>query len=346
MAHRSTALPSKNSLSMKALEEKVKEARKDHKIFMVLGGFIGLRESLLNRGWIEKIPDSQLSLVPTTTERGMLALMVKNLPFHFIWQPHSRPIQSLANSNPVINSIFRRPPLNFTAKDGINNCALNYRWYHEDDLTDLTCQRTHVLLDKATKEEFSEDFRRTAFTSFLIFLNDRGDFAELFSTDALGISSDCIDFAIQKIELDIKLKNHEDLDTSHLFDVCAKFPRNQRDFLTSIRQIKNGSKKFKYQSDFLVEVCRAQVHNCVEEIMNQWPHLKYDGYNNMWIMKPIGQSSGNGVTVMDNEERILIAAQTSSKSNFVVQKYVGEFHVVHYLATSYMNSYRKAPPGP
>lgn len=325
MSFRSAALIN-TQLSITEMEEKVKSAIKNWKIFTIISGYEPLRQSLLNRGWIEKIPDLRLMLITPTTERYVLALLLKNRPVHFIWQTHSKPVENNFNLTPLINSIHREPIMDFTSKDGLNNIAKNFQWHHIDGLTNLNYQRSHVMLDKTSRDEFIEDFRRTAFSSFLIFLNNHlNDFDSLFTTEKNTILTECIEFSIQKIELLIMIENHDDLDTSHLFDVCAKFPKHQKEMLNNIRQITNGTRKFQFHSEFLIEICKAQVKDCVEKMMNQWSHLKLDGCFNVWILKPIGQSSGFGVTVMNNEEKILREVQSLPSRTFIVQKYLGEF---------------------
>jgi hypothetical protein len=201
---------------------------------------------------------------------------------------------------------------------------MNFRWNHVEGLTDLSFQRSHVLLDKTAKEELYEDFRQTAITSFIMFLNDAGeDFSSLFTSDGDGVSTECLEFAIQKVELMIKTAEHEDLDTTQLFDICAKFPQNQKEFLKNIRKIINRTRKFNLETNFLMEMCKSQVDECAEKISTRWPHLRYDGFKNIWIMKPLGQSSGFGVTVVDCEDAIR-QTELASSMKFVVQKYIGE----------------------
>lgn len=106
---------------------------------------------------------------------------------------------------------------------------------------------------------------------------------------------------------------------------AQKFPIDkQKEMLSNIRQIIYGYKKLKFQSQFLVDVCRTEVQKCVERLINRWPHIKYDGYLNVWIMKPIGSSMGNGVIPMNSEEKILKHSQELSSKTFIVQKYVGK----------------------
>lgn len=310
---------------MKEIDEKVKQARNEKKIFMILNGYEPLRQSLLTRDWIEKVPDGNLALISSINERFAVALLLKNHPFHFVWQPRSRPMKNYHQGvRPFINSIMRERSFDFTTKDGLNNCVANFKWHHVDGLTDLTYQRAFVLSEKEEKQEFADEFRRTSFTSFITFLDDAGEnFESLFIDDAdESIETDCVEFAIQKIELIIKLSEHEDIDTNDLFNKAAKFPSRQSQFLEQMRQVINGTKQFRFVSSVEVETCKKHVRECAENIRHQWPGSKYDGYKNVWIMKPIGQSSGYGVTVMNSHEKIIKTAQFASMK-YMAQKYVG-----------------------
>lgn len=323
MAYRSTFLAAGNQINMKEIEKKVEKAKREKKIFMILGGHEIVRQCLISRGWIEKMTDHRLSLMKPGTEQSLLALKARDLPHHFIMQPKSRPVPNFGSVVPYVNTVIRRPPMNFTDKDGLENIARSYRWFHQDDLTGLSCQRAHIVVDKASRDEFSQDFLRTAFTSFLFFLHEHDDFEALFSTSDKAIPTDCIDFACQKIDLLIKIENHADIDSSNLFDITSRAPKKQDEFLTQIRQIKNGTKKFIWKSTSACEALQAKIAERVAKILEQWPFMKYDGYRNVWIMKPLGHSCGNGVIVMNNEENILKETKVSS-SKFLVQKYVGK----------------------
>lgn len=323
MSYRSTIV--EHFVSTKDLEEKVKKAKNEKKIFIVVEGYEPLRQSLLARGWIEKVPDDKIALIPSTSEKFVTAMMLKNFPFYFIWQPRSRPIKNFFDVAPYTNSIIRQRFLDFTAKDGLQNCAENYRWHHIEGVTELNYQRSHTLVDKTSRDEFSEDFRKTAVISFILYLDDPENIFDLFfSNDELGLSTDCIEFAIRKVEMHAKMDEHEDIDTSFVQDVCGKFLRNQKVFLRQIRQFLNGTKKFNCENSALVGAWKSLIHDCAELIRKKWPNLIYDGYKNIWIMKPIGSSSGWGVKVMNDEETILTTAQTS-QHKFIVQKYIGEF---------------------
>lgn len=338
MAYRSATLTKQTNFNKKDLNQKVRKARKEKKIFLVLGGYERLRQSLIARGWIERIPEDRMLFVPPNSERYALALLLKNFPCFFFWQPRFRPVDNLRSGKPLVGTILRESNLNFTSKEGLNNCALNHHWYHIPRLTDLNYQRSHVLSDNASKEEFSRDFKRTAFTNFIMFLKDNSeDFQSLFTPADSGIPIVCVELAIKQIELFIAVDNSDDLDTSRPIDLYVKRPKDQAEMLTSIRQIINGSRRFKLESDSLINSCLSQVLECAEKITDQWPHVKYDGYHNIWIMKPIGQSSGYGVTVMKSEEKVLSEVREYSSKPFIVQKYIGEFNLASQTLHNFLN---------
>lgn len=245
MSRRTTKNPpinlglSKYLTGMKELEAKVKKAKLEKKIFVLTLRYEAIRQGLLNRNWLEKVADDQFGLVTPGSERLKVALLLKNAPFNFIWQSRQRLIKPLDNSKPFINSISRLNQFDFTAKDGINFLANSFHWNFIEDVTELQYQRTHVLTDKHSREDFFEDFRSTIFTSFILFLNNHEDFRLLFSKTG-EYDMECLDFAMQKVDLLMKYHNHDDIDTTSLFDVCARYPKNQKLTLDKIRLIING----------------------------------------------------------------------------------------------------------
>jgi hypothetical protein len=302
MSYRSTSASIKLSYNLKELREKVKTAKAEEKIFMITNGYEPLRQSLLARGWIEKLTENQVMLLPSTSEKYAIGNLLKSLPFHFIWQPKSRPIQNNFDNTPLINSIVREDSLDFTLKDGLDNCAMNLKWHHIEGVTDTNYQRSHIWTNRTAKDEFEEDFRRTALTSFVLFLNSfDDDFGSLFTTLESGFSTDCIDFAFKKIELLIRFEDHEDIDTSHYFDFCAKFPKNQKEFLIEFDQVVNRGKKFKFESEFLVETWKNRVKIVAEKVMEVWPHLRYDGFKNLWIVKPLGENFARNFVIFEHK---------------------------------------------
>jgi hypothetical protein len=227
------------SIGMKQLQDKVKKAKSEKKIFILTSKYEAIRYGLLMRDWLERVTDDQINLVSPGTERFKIALLLKNAPFNLVWQPRTRPVKPVDGTFPFMNSIWRQPLYDFTRKDGLNNLANDFHFNYVDNLTKLQYQRSHIISDKIIKEEFFEDFRRTAFTSFILFLNDHEDIKLLFSNTG-DVNMQIIEFSLQKVELLMKIDNHDDIDMTSLFDTCAKFPKNQRATLEKIRDITSG----------------------------------------------------------------------------------------------------------
>lgn len=314
-------------INFKELQEKAQKAKEEKKIFTIFGHET-IRKSLLIRGWIEKFTDKQILYVKPGTERFLLHHMVKAAATYFIWKPKYLEIPNVFNPCPCMNSIHRERILDFTTKDGLINCCNNIHWHTTDGVSNVNYQRSHYLIDKCNKDEFSDDFKQTFVTGFLAFLNDHKDFNSLFTMSG-ELSIDCLQFALLKIELAIKKKQHDDIDTSRLFDICVKNPKNQKEMFHQMQLIINGAKKFNYEGNFSIETMKSKVKHLVVDIIEQWPNSIYDGHNNIWILKPVGYSCGSGIILMNNEEKILNHIQNLAASKFVVQKYIEKPLLIH-----------------
>lgn len=222
---------------MKELQDMVQKAKVEKKIFVLTLRYEAIRQGLLMRNWLEKVMDDQIGYV--NSERLKIAMLLKKSSYNFIWQSRNRLIKPAENEKPFLNSIWRQPQFDFTRKDGLNTLAEAFHWNYVEDLTDIQYQRSYVINDRSAKEEFLEDFRCTSFTSFILFLNDHEDIRYLFSNTG-EFDMECVDFSLQKVELLLKFDDHEDLDTSSLFDICAKYPKNQKATLDKIRKITSG----------------------------------------------------------------------------------------------------------
>lgn len=71
------------------------------------------------------------------------------------------------------------------------------------------------------------------------------------------------------------------------------------------------------------------MKDCAIKILDKWPHYRYDGYNNLWIFKPLGSSSGNGVIVLNDEEKIKNLFFTTKMTTYVAQKYIERPMLIH-----------------
>ncbi|KAL7037484.1 hypothetical protein ACKWTF_009250 [Chironomus riparius] len=347
MAFRSAKLTQHQDLNMKSIEEKVKKAKSEKKIFIIMGRYEAIRKGLVDRGWLEKVLDNQMMYIPPSSERLLIASLLRNTDFNLIWQPKFRPIKTDEAKKHIVNSIFRQRIYDFTTKDGLKNCVDSFSWNCIEGVTELNYYpRTHILNDKASKDEFFEDYRQTAFIGFIKFLSSVEKFSELFSI-AGNVPLESIDFTIQKIELLLKIDNHEDIDMSRIFDACAKYPKDQRKILTYIHQMINGNRKFVLVDPLIIQQYLVDIKVCADEIEHRWPHLQYDGYNNTWIFKPLGNSSGNGIILENHFQRIREMLSINAYKTILVQKYIERPMLIHgkkfdiriYLMTSIQNGF-------
>jgi len=347
MAFRSVKLTQHQDLNMKKIEEKVRKVKAEKKIFIIMGKYEAIRKGLIDRGWLEKVLENQMVYILPSSERLLIASFLRNADYNFIWQPKGRPIRTDEAKKHIVNSIIRERIYDFTTKDGLKNCVDSFPWNCIQGISELNYYpRTHILNDKSTKDEFFEDYRQTAFISFIKFLNSVDKFSELFSING-SVPLDSIDFTIQKVELLLKIDDHEDIDMSRIFDACAKYPKDQRKVLNHIHQIINGNRKFMFADNSIIEQYKINIKSCADDIEHRWPHLQYDGYNNVWIFKPIGYSSGNGIILENNFQKIREILSTNAYKTFLVQKYIERPMLIHdkkfdiriYLLTSIQNGF-------
>lgn len=91
----------------------------------------------------------------------------------------------------------------------------------------------------------------------------------------------------------------------------------------------SGKKKFRYEDPSMTQKYKELVKACASKILNKWPHIRYDGYKNLWIFKPLGSSSGNGVVVLNDEEKIKRQILFLKMTTYVAQKYIERPMLIH-----------------
>lgn len=318
----------------KRLEAKAHQAINSKKVFTVVGGFEVIRQTLLARGWIEKVLDMQhnKSLVDEKmisdtvgcfdTTRIVLSHLVRHSPVYFIWQPKYFDGIQLNINYPLRNRINRLRTSDFTLKEGLHNLAENIQWHIIEDVSELNYPRSFLMMDLYQREHFLHEFRRTLITSFLFFLNDYENFDRLFSDEAI-VPIDLIYNCIQRVEFHVKVKQHLCIDlektaNSSAFNEMAK----------QIDLIVNQRKKIRYPEymhGFSMEKLKTNIKIAVAEIHVYWPESKYDGHKNIWILKPINKSRGYGVVLMRDIDKIFDHVVRHTENKYIIQKYCGKF---------------------
>ena len=317
----------------KALEVKAHLAINSKKTFTVIGGYEIIRQSLLARGWIEKmieinsknstVDEKMVSETVTNfdTMRIVLSHLVKQSPVYFIWQPKYFDGMPLNIQNPFRNRVNRMRTSDFTLKEGLHNLAENIHWHLIEGVSTLNYPRSFLLMDLYQRDYFVHEFRRTMITSFLFFLNDHQNFDSLFSDEA-NIPFDLIYNCIHRIEYHIKIKHNLCVDLEMLSNNAAL-----NDLARQIDLVVNQRKKIRYPeylNGFSMSKLRTNIKIAVAEIHVYWPESKYDGHCNIWILKPINKSRGFGVVLMKDIDKICDHVMRHTENKYIIQKYCGK----------------------
>lgn len=330
----------KNCEIFKELETRAREAVNNKKIFTIIGGYDIIRQSLIERGWIEKLLDIEANkctvnekLISETVcdydaRRIVLSHLVKSSPTYFIWQPKHFDGISFKGSNPYRNRINRMRTFDYTVKEGLHNITENIQWHIIEDLTELNYPRSYLLMDPYQREYFQQEFRRSLIASFILFVND--NFDSVFSETA-PIASEVIFISLSRMEKYIKIKQD-------LYIGFDKLPHSVTftELMKDVHQVIYQEKKIKFP-EFYDEVSMVKLKTNIQlmatDINIYWPESKYDGYYNIWILKPINRSRGFGVLLFKEIEKLFEHVLKHTENKYIVQKYVGKWE--YFLAYIY-----------
>lgn len=64
-----------------------------------------------------------------------------------------------------------------------------------------------------------------------------------------------------------------------------------------------------------------RVKCLAQHVLEMWPSRKYDGTENVWLLKPTNSSQGQGIVVTNNE-KFIVDQLRRHKKKFVIQKYI------------------------
>lgn len=259
----------------KALEAEAHEAINSKKIFSVIGGFEVIRQCLLSRGWIEKILDGgkrykidetmiSESVESSDIKRIVLSNLLFRSPVYFIWQPKYFEIPININY-PFRNRINRLRTSDFTLKEGLHNLAESIQWHTIEDISELNYPRSFLMMDIYQRDFFNEEYRRTAITSFINFLNEQENIETLFSEYG-EIPVELVFTCLQRLDVHVKIKQHLCIDLDKLLpNSAAAFNALQM----QIADVISNGKKFRYPTyinNFSMEKFRTNIRVAAAEI--------------------------------------------------------------------------------
>ncbi|XP_037958865.1 tubulin glycylase 3B-like [Teleopsis dalmanni] len=306
-------------------------ANKNRKIFTISNGYDALRDALLQRGWVEKVHPTAIAKYSMFSykqllqcaergneyERTLMSKIVEKYPAYFVWQVRTREMV-FPEAAPYRNRIRSRRRLRFTSKIGLTNCAEMETWYRRDNDTILNYPRIHKLhQDYKEWNYFLKDYRQTQCRSLLTYiLNNVKNASNLYDNINGTVPSTTLDFAL--ISLKEEIRQFERLHD----DFKSELDENDWEvFLNYSNKIIHYKMKLKMNSRELFERIRI-AKMLFKQLLKKKPNLRWDGYHNLWIVKPGNSSRGIGIYVLQDLESIYEFTKKDLVLNYIVQKYI------------------------
>ncbi|XP_036905874.1 protein monoglycylase TTLL8 [Sturnira hondurensis] len=357
----------------KIAKQLTEKAIKEKKIFCIYGHYPVIRAALRRKGWVEKRPH----LLPRVTANGeaegaagrdvgclprvfaeskraegkenqdvaveetddihdMMSRLVKHETPYFLWTIKKDAVDYHSlNGDQALNHYGKTA--SFTTKIGL---CLNLRslpWYVQDN-PETFFPRCYGLCSDSEKQEFLDDFRRTAASSILKWVvsqrhcfQGRREAAAGGSDPSsqkgavddptpTGLSGQLVDAACRACQAYLGQLEHEDIDVSE--EVAKDLTEEEWQELTQQHYSLVHGEAFISDSRNHLSRCQALLN----KISAVSPQTEIDGLRNIWIVKPAAKSRGRDIVCMDRVEDVLelvAADHLSTRDNrWVVQKYI------------------------
>ena len=314
---------------------KVIDAYRDRRIFTVFGNYSTIRRSLLKRGWLEKLPSNRFSNLQGLPEEVLLehakrgndyesvaiSKIINHFPAFFVWQSKSQR-DLYADVRPYRNRIRRSHAVDFSTKVGLIGCAEHQHWYREDGVAVMMYPRFFRLgTNQEELQAFIDDYRITQCRSLLRYIVQNVDKQEEIADYEAGtISPTIVHFALGRVKRLV-----DDWENNGCLDVeQSQVPDDEwADFLEKSKLIIHQKNKIKCSYRELTEFTKTAKNLLIRTEMKH-PEYKWDGYRNIWILKPGYQSRGMGIVVRNSLDEILNWSSAHSNRRYIVQKYIGK----------------------
>ncbi|XP_063708277.1 tubulin glycylase 3B-like [Culicoides brevitarsis] len=317
--------------------ERVSAAVQEKKIFKIMGGGDGatrIREVMRRRGWIEQKviawyaiynQMSKISLVNESkpgneAEYALIYKLLGDYTPDFVWA-NNYLAYDLYRGFGLMNRV-RFTGLNFCGKDEIVRYVEQINSKIGDPEKKVRFSRTFEINDEKDVEMFKKQFELNLVTGLILYLFDGRPIHKFFVKLSDSTGHEGLDFALRLIESCSKLsKNHEKFKIFDLFCECDKLNAVQWNQIFAAHEaiVKKG-KRIRLDGAAVKEyITRIQL--CGTFLKACSPDTFYEGYHNIYILKPAWSGEADGVTLMDNREQILALLQQANRK-FIIQKYI------------------------
>ncbi|XP_045690709.1 protein monoglycylase TTLL8 [Phyllostomus hastatus] len=356
----------------KIAKQLTEKAIKEKKIFCIYGHYPVIRAALRRKGWVEKklhlLPRLTATRLPRVSAEGkrtegkenqdvavgetddihdMMSRLVRNETPYFLWTIKKDAVDYHSLSGDQALNHYGKTA-SFTTKIGLCLNMRNLPWYVQDN-PETFFPRCYGLCSDSEKQEFLDDFRRTAASSILKWVVSQqhcfrgkaqsrraaGAAAAAAAGDSdpssqkgaaaddpgpTGLSGQLVDTACRVCQAYLGQLEHEDIDVSE--DAAQGLTEEEWQELT--RQYYSL-----IHGDAVISDPRSHLSRCqalLNRISAVSPQTEIDGLRNIWIVKPAAKSRGRDIVCMDRVEDVLelvAADHLPAKDNrWVVQKYI------------------------
>nr|XP_025875504.1 protein monoglycylase TTLL8 isoform X3 [Vulpes vulpes] len=350
----------------KIARQLTEKAIKEKKIFSIYGHYPVIRATLRRKGWVEKkfhflprvIPNvdddgagvtehkqaegkenEEVALEKTDDIHDVMSRLVKNEVPYLLWTIKRDVIDYHSlNCDQMLNHYGKTA--SFTTKIGLCVNMRSLPWYVQAN-PDSFFPRCYGLCTESEKQEFLDDFRRTAASSILKWVvsqqhcsgsqpHGRGEAGgpgsghrkvpENAESKLMGLSGQLVDTACKVCQAYLGRLEHEDIDVSE--DTSEDLTEDEwKDLTEQYYSLIHG--------DAFISNSRNHLSQCqalLNKITSVNPQTEIDGLRNIWIIKPAAKSRGRDIVCMNRVEEILelvAADHLPAKDNkWVVQKYI------------------------
>lgn len=331
---------------MQPLKDIVDRAIKEKKTFTVCGGYYPIRKALLDRAWVEKIRINfhsvdrhnirhllgfsiqELLSGIHDKERGQLcrrAILSKLLGTHqvdFYWDDINDAFK--VNSDKIKYTLinrFKRTVFSYTSKQGLCEAVKMAHWYQKPGTSNIRHPRSYSLTNKGDPQDFIEDYKITAAVSLLkwiVHTKKRGKLKIISPSGKIDISK--FHFVIDECMKQIKKAKHEDIDCT----IEEAMDHEWNDFLDKYYKIVHIGNHFKQDKSESEDSVVEKAQYVLNKMEKYFPHIDMDGMMNIWILKPVMGSRGQGIHICRTLECILKIVKSNTNMRYVIQKYIGK----------------------
>ncbi|XP_048874453.1 tubulin monoglycylase TTLL3 isoform X2 [Brienomyrus brachyistius] len=368
-------LPIINPERLRTAKALVDKAVKLRKVFSVQGAYPVVRGSLRARGWVERhIPhpsplvrcrhrneedqdnrdDSDGDDRPEVLEKpsnsddlfDLMSRLVRNETTYFYWTTRRDEIDCHSLRKEQMTNHYAKAG-SFTTKVGLCVNLRNLHWFDEAD-PDTFFPRCYRLGAEDEKQTFIEDFCRTACTSLLQVVVERGPGEQRGGVVPTGAVPDpsqsqyqkksnkhraltmagprMIDTALKVCQDFLDSLDHRDIDIAR--ETPSLTEQQWAEFIYNYYLIIHNGVTME-DSARHIDRCRAML----QRLRKVCPQLETDGIHNIWIVKPGAKSRGRGILCFKYLDDILKLVDSDpaliKDSKWVVQKYLERPLLIH-----------------